>query len=118
MVFATVIAFRLCGVSFVSLATSLGLVSLTFSMAASSQISNVFAGITISATGKVQMHDFVEVAGEIGEIEEMDTQWVVIVNRFDPTKGKFASQVSNVNVLHGNVRIYEGKPKSCFLGFS
>lgn len=110
VLFATVFAFWLCGVSFVSLATSLGLVSITFSIAAASQISNVFAGISISSTGKVQMHDFIGTSGEMGEVEEFHSQWIEVVNRFSPRSGKKRVQIPNTAVMNGVVTIYEDGP--------
>ena len=110
VVFATVYASYLCGVSLISVAASLGLVSLTFSMAASSQIANVFAGITISATGKVQLHDFIEVGPAIGEVDSMKTQWVDVVNRFSPRSGKKVVQVPNRALLDNFVTIYPDGP--------
>lgn len=110
VLFATVFAFWMCGVSFVSLATSLGLVSITFSLAAASQISNVFAGISISSTGKILMHDFIAANGELGEVEDFNSQWVDIVNRFSPRSGKKRTQIPNTVIMNGNVTIYEDGP--------
>lgn len=110
VLFATVFAFWMCGVSFVSLATSLGLVSITFSLAAASQISNVFAGISISSTGKIMMHDFIAANGELGEVEDFNSQWVDIVNRFSPRSGKKRTQIPNTAIMNGMVTIYEDGP--------
>lgn len=110
VLFATVFAFWMCGVSFVSLATSLGLVSITFSLAAASQISNVFAGISISSTGKILMHDFIAANGELGEVEDFNSQWVDIVNRFSPRSGKKRTQIPNTAIMNGTVTIYEDGP--------
>lgn len=110
VVFATVYASYLCGVSLISVAASLGLVSLTFSMAASSQIANVFAGITISATGKIQLHDFIEVGPVIGEVDAMKTQWTDVVNHFSPRSGKKTTQVPNSALLNNFVTIYNDGP--------
>lgn len=110
VIFATVYASYLVGISLISVAASLGLVSLTFSMAASSQIANVFAGITISATGKIQMRDFIEVGPAIGEVDAMKTQWVDVVHRFSPRSGKKVIQVPNRALLDNFVTIYPDGP--------
>lgn len=110
VIFATVYASYLVGISLISVAASLGLVSLTFSMAASSQIANVFAGITISATGKIQLHDFIEVGPAIGEVDTMKTQWIDVVNRFSPRSGKKVTQVPNRALLDNFVTIYPDGP--------
>jgi hypothetical protein len=110
VIFATVYASYLVGISLISVAASLGLVSLTFSMAASSQIANVFAGITISATGKIQMRDFIEVGPAIGEVDAMKTQWVDVVNRFSPRSGKKVVQVPNRALLDNFVTLYPDGP--------
>jgi hypothetical protein len=110
VIFATVYSSYLVGISLISVAASLGLVSLTFSMAASSQIANVFAGITISATGKIQLHDFIEVGPAIGEVDTMKTQWIDVVNRFSPRSGKKVTQVPNRVLLDSFVTIYPDGP--------
>lgn len=85
---ATILSFMVAGVNFISLATGLGLISVSFSYGAASMISNVFSSIYIYGTDKLELHDYVAVGGISGEVTALRALWIEVTDDFQPWRGR------------------------------
>ncbi|MGO1392954.1 mechanosensitive ion channel family protein [Agrococcus casei] len=61
-----------------SVLASAGLISVIAGIAATSALTNVFAGMQLAFSGAINMHDIVVVEGEWGTIEEITLTYVVV----------------------------------------
>ena len=61
-----------------SLLASAGLISVVAGLAATSMLTNVFAGMQLAFSGAINLHDIVVVEGEWGRIEEITLTYVVV----------------------------------------
>ena len=114
----TIASFFTAGVSFVSLATGLGLISVSFSVGASSFIANVFASVTLFGTYKLGLNDFVEIGHAIGEITAMFLNWMEVTDDFHPLYGRRVFQVPNRVPVDTIVTYYpDGPPLLVIDGF-
>lgn len=76
------VAFHVAGVNFFSLAISVGVISMVFTYAGQNLITNTFSGLTLNATDKVEIGDYIELPlyGLKGEVTAKRPMWVEIID--------------------------------------
>ncbi len=107
---ATILAFSVAGVNFYSLVTGFGLISISFSYAASGMISGVFCAIYMYSTNKLEMHDYVTIGPINGEVTAFLSQWIEITDDCQPWKGRIVYQCPNKVAMETIVAIYPNGP--------
>lgn len=110
VLFATAIAFSVAGVNFYSLVTGLGIVSVSFSYAASGMLSNVFGALYMYSTTKLELHDYVSVGPINGEVTAFRAQWTELTDDSQPWKGRMIHQLPNRLPMETIVTIYPNGP--------
>jgi len=106
----TVFSFATAGVSFMSLATGLGLIGITFSVGASTFIVNVFSATATYATHKLELDDFIEIGPVCGEITAFYTMYFEVTDDYHPLQGRRVHQIPNRLPVDTIVTIYPNGP--------
>lgn len=88
-------AFQAAGVNILSLAASLGVLSICFSLAASDMLSNILSAIYMYGTDKIEMRDYMSIGGVHGIVSALRAQWMELTDDLTPWMGRRIHQIPN-----------------------
>ena len=113
-----ILSFQSAGVNILSLAASIGIVSICFSVAASSMLSNILSAIYMYGTDKLEMGDYIQVAGVKGVVTAFRAQWTEITDDLSPWNGRAIHQIPNRVPMDTVVTVFpDGPPSSVVKGY-
>lgn len=107
---ATAISFSVAGIDMYAVVTGMGIISITFSFAASGMLANVFGAMYMYGTGKIELHDYISVAQVNGEVTAFRPQWLELTDDSQPWKGRMIHQIPNRVPLETIVTVYPNGP--------
>lgn len=105
-----VFGFRAAGVNILSLAASLGIISICFSYGAAPMLHNVLSALYMYGTDKLEMGDYVRVGMYYGVVSALRAQWLEIIDDLHPMQGRQVHQVPNKVPMDTIVTVFPNGP--------
>jgi small-conductance mechanosensitive channel len=105
------LSFQAMGVNVLSLAASLGVISICFTYGAAPILVNIWAALNMHGTDKLEMNDYVRIGNSVqGLVSAMRTQWSDVTDDLSPWMGRQVHQVPNRVFLDTNITVYPDGP--------
>ena len=107
------LAFQAAGVNVLSLAASMGIVTLCFTYGGAGLLRNFLSGIYLHWTCKVSTGVYVSVSSDKqGIVTDSTSQWIVITDDLRPSKGRQLHLIPNGSMMDADVTVFPDGPPS------
>lgn len=107
------LAFQAAGVNVLSLAASMGIVTLCFTYGGAGLLRNFLSGIYLHWTCKVSTGVYVSVSSDKqGIVTDFTSQWVTITDDLRPSKGRQLHLIPNGSMMDADITVFPDGPPS------
>jgi|WetSurMetagenome_2_1015567.scaffolds.fasta_scaffold00274_3 hypothetical protein len=112
------LAFQAAGVNVLSLAASMGIVTLCFTYGGASLLRNFLSIMYILGTNKLSIGMYIRIGDKQGVITAFCSQWTEITDDLSPSQGRQIHFIANGSLMDGDLTMYpDGPPSSVVLRY-